>query len=287
MKTNSQLFSLADGLSELRQAISRWHLVADGQPFHTSSSVLQFVLAPGAQAMLPAVLKVALCAEERRAAKVLRWWQGKGAVRVRAFHENAVLLERACGSRSLAKMSRTGQDDAASRILCSAAAQLHARPYLPSEICLSELVPLAQWFTALISAESTNGGLFRETAAVARNLLAAPQEKVVLHGDLHHENILDAGERGWLAIDPKGLLGERGFDFANLFCNPDATTATAPGRLERQVNIVAEAAGLEHNRLLAWIAAWSGLSALWHVEDGESPAAALAVADKALRAFFP
>jgi streptomycin 6-kinase len=42
-----------------------------------------------------------------------------------------------------------------------------------------------------------------------------------LHGDLHHENVLDFGERRWLAIDPHGLHGERFFDFANIFTNPD------------------------------------------------------------------
>jgi streptomycin 6-kinase len=68
---------------------------------------------------------------------------------------------------------------------------------------------------------------------------------VVLHGDIHHGNILDAGQRGWLAIDPKGLIAERGFDFANMFCNPDLKTAVAPRRLARQASVVAEAADLD------------------------------------------
>jgi streptomycin 6-kinase len=59
-------------------------------------------------------------------------------------------------------------------------------------------------------------------------LLAEPREVGVLHGDLHHGNVLDFGVRGWLAIDPKGLLGERGFDFANIFTNP--ISQIRPGR---------------------------------------------------------
>ena len=96
--------------------------------------------------------------------------------------------------------------------------------------------------------------------------------------------MLDGGARGWLAIDPKGYVGERGFDFANVLCNPDAAMATAPGRLERQVALIAREAGLDRARLLAWVVAWAGLSAAWHLEDGTPPEAALAVARIALAA---
>jgi streptomycin 6-kinase len=103
----------------------------------------------------------------------------------------------------------------------------------------------------------------------------------VLHGDIHHGNILDFRERGWLAIDPKGVIGERGFDYANLFCNPDYETAAAPGRLRRQVEIVANAAGLEQRRLLEWVLAWAGLSAAWDLNGDTPPATALMVAEMA------
>jgi streptomycin 6-kinase len=110
-------------------------------------------------------------------------------------------------------------------------------------------------------------------------LLASEREVAVLHGDIHHRNILDFGERGWLAIDPKGYLGDRGFDYANLFCNPDHGTATAPGRLARRIEVVAAAAGLERKRLLRWILAWAGLSATWHLADGTSPQTAFMVGE--------
>jgi streptomycin 6-kinase len=121
----------------------------------------------------------------------------------------------------------------------------------------------------------------RHAAKTARELLDAPQEVGVLHGDLHHGNVLDFGPRGWLAIDPKGLVGERGFDFANIFCNPDAAVALAPGRLARQTSIVADAAGLDRTRLLQWIVACAGLSAAWIMGDGDHPVLELAVAESA------
>ncbi|MBA3414879.1 MAG: 3'-kinase, partial [Chloroflexia bacterium] len=128
------------------------------------------------------------------------------------------------------------------------------------------------------------GGVLIQSAATARGLLAAPREVGVLHGDLHHGNVLDGGPRGWLAIDPKRLLGERTFDFANIFCNPDLETATAPGRLARQAAVVAAAAGLERERLLRWVLAYAGLSAAWTLGDGDHPEIALAVAEIAAAA---
>ena len=118
------------------------------------------------------------------------------------------------------------------------------------------------------AAAARHGGILTACAATARELLASERDVVPLHGDIHHGNILDFGPRGWLAIDPKGLIGERGFDYANLFCNPEAEIAIAPGRLARQVDVVAEAAGLERRRLLKWIMAYAGLSAAWFLGMG-------------------
>jgi len=102
----------------------------------------------------------------------------------------------------------------------------------------------------------------------------------VLHGDIHHQNILDFGADGWLAIDPKGLLGEHYFDYANIFCNPNEETAMKPGRLERQARVISERAGLDYQRLLQWGLAYAGLSAAWHFEEGSNADLALNIAEK-------
>jgi streptomycin 6-kinase len=104
----------------------------------------------------------------------------------------------------------------------------------------------------------------------------------VLHGDIHHGNVLDFGERGWLAIDPKGLLGERTFDFVNILRNPDPEIALAPGRFARQVRLIAEFANVDRARLLGWTIALTGLSAAWFLEEGERPTVDLAVMEIAL-----
>ena len=193
--------------------LARWGLTPDGAPIATRSSDLL----PVRRAGVPAMLKIAREAEERWGGLLMSWWGGDGAARVLAQEGDALLLERATGKGSLVEMARGGRDDEASRIICAVAARLHAPRGCPPP----ELIPLPRWFAALEPAAARHGGILSLAAATARELLAEPQEVVVLHGDIHHGNVLDFGPRGWLAIDPKRLAGERGFDFANLFCNPD------------------------------------------------------------------
>ncbi|APA68261.1 aminoglycoside phosphotransferase family protein [Janthinobacterium sp. 1_2014MBL_MicDiv] len=267
-----------DYRNRIADYLQQWSLQADGLPVHTHGACLLPVLRGGQ----PAMLKLSAGGDEGRAGAVLRWWDGEGAVRVLAASpdDDVLLLERAPGSRALDALAHAGEagDAAATGILCAVAARLHApRPVAPA------LPALSGCFAALATA-AAHGGVFSACHAVAQDLLAAPQDSVVLHGDLHHGNVLDGGARGWLAIDPKGYVGERGFDFANILCNPDAALATAPGRLQRQVSVIAGEARLDPARLVAWVAAWAGLSAAWHLEDGTPPQTALAVAAIALGA---
>jgi streptomycin 6-kinase len=144
---------------------------------------------------------------------------------------------------------------------------------------LSELVPLPVWFRSLETAAGREGGFFARGHLVAQLLLDAPRDPVALHGDIHYDNILDGGSRGWLVIDPKGLAGERGFDYANIFCNPDLTVAGSPERLSRQVRLIAGWARIEVQRLLRWIIAWAALSASWMLEDGIDPVLPITVGE--------
>lgn len=80
----------------------------------------------------------------------------------------------------------------------------------------------------------------------------------------------------------KDCSGEHVFDFANIFCNSNHAVAAASGRLLQQVDLISEAAQLNRERLLRWIASWAGLSTVWHLEDGDSPDTALTIATIAL-----
>ncbi|MCY1337200.1 Aminoglycoside/hydroxyurea antibiotic resistance kinase [compost metagenome] len=245
--------------------MTKWSLQPDGAPIRTPGSDLLPVRHEG----LPAMLKIARDSEEKVGALLMCWWAGEGAARVYRHEGDALLMERATGPGSLMRMALQGEDDEASRIACATIAHLHAPRATPAP----RLVPLEEWFQSLWPAAQRAGGLFAHAAATARELLASPRDVVVLHGDIHHENVLDFGTRGWLAIDPKRVMGERGYDYANLICNPELPTVTQPARFTRQVAVIAAAAGLERCRLLQWVLAYAGLSAAWFLEDGDGESA--------------
>ncbi|TQI72545.1 streptomycin 6-kinase [Bosea sp. AK1] len=262
----------------------RWGLVPDGEPIRTHASHLLPVL----QGSAPAMLKLPEAEDERRGYLPLEYWNGDGAARLLARSENgeAMLIERATGRRSLAAMARSGAtgDDDATVILCEAIAALQkSRGPAPAG-----LIALDTWFRGLFPAAAKHGGMLARAAAEASMLLPAQQEILPLHADLHHDNVLDFENRGWLAIDPKAVIGDRAFEYTILFCDPDLAdpeppVAVAAGAFERRLEIVLAKSGLERQRLLRWIIAWCGLSASWFLED-EDPLAEinLAVAERAI-----
>lgn len=262
--------------------LRRWRLRPVGDARTTASSTLMPVLTSKGT---PAMLKIAHSDEEERGGELLEALDGRGVARVIRRHGEVILIERATGNGNLVRMSHAGRDDDATRILCAAATRIHeasadvlARDEPPP------LVELTTWFRHLFARADDLGAFHRRGAEIARALLDDPRDEVVLHGDLHHGNVLDFGDRGWLAIDPKALLGEAAFDSCNLLCNPSHDRALEPGRLERQFRVVVEATGLESRRLARWLAAWCALSSTWFAMDDDPALAdsAAAIGERAL-----
>lgn len=258
------------------QYLKKWQLTVDGEAFFS----LNGNLLPVRQHGVPAMLKISQASEEQAGNLLMAWWEGEGAAPVLAQEGEALLMKRAQGPASLMQMVKDGRDDEATRILCAVATRLHAPRARPAP----ELVPLEQWFESLGCAAAVHGGIFEHSAKAADELLATARDVVVLHGDIHHGNVLDFGPSGWLAIDPKGVYGERGFDYANILCNPDSASALAPGAFARRIALIAAASGIDRRRLLQWVLAWAGLSAAWMLEDNLEPGSRLEIAQLAASA---
>ncbi|TWI34978.1 aminoglycoside phosphotransferase family protein [Paracoccus sulfuroxidans] len=250
-------------MSDAGPWLDRWRLDVDGPTIRTANALLLPVRRDTAELML----KLALTEDERLGFDLLEWWGGAGAVPVLERDGPALLMPRASGSRDLAQMARQGQDDLAMGLLCAVANRLHAHRAPPP----AHLVPLDQWFRELPAAVAAHGGILQDSLQQMQELLPDQQQVVPLHGDLHHANVLDFNGE-WLAIDAKALIGERVFDFAVMFGNPDLDdpaqpVALLPGVLDRRLAVVCREAGLDRERLLRWLLAWSGLSAAWFLGD--------------------
>jgi len=118
------------------------------------------------------------------------------------------------------------------------------------------------------------------------DLIASMQESVLVHGDLHHGNVLSAKREPWLVIDPKGVAAEPAYETAAMLQNPpDLLKRTGVNQIvERRIKIMAEQLGIEGRRILHWGIAQTVLSAVWGWEDEDRQALeyGLAMAGKLL-----
>ncbi len=92
---------------------------------------------------------------------------------------------------------------------------------------------------------------------------------MLLHGDVHPQNILKSERQPWLAIDPKGVAGDRMYDAADFLCSIPRIGEETQRRqfLERRLSLMAEALGFDRQRILVWSLALSVLSGWWSYED--------------------
>lgn len=203
--------------------------------------------------------------EEQRGALSLRYFDGRGAVRLLRHDEGAQVMEYASGD-ALVTLVERGEDERATRIIAQVISRLHR---VPQDAPYDGLVPLDRWFGALFAQAAADRqagveSIYVRSAALAERLLADPRDVRALHGDIQHYNIRQS-PRGWLAFDPKGLVGERTYDCANTLCNPGLPELVFnETRLLTNAAILADLLALDRWRVLAFTYAWSCLNAsMW------------------------
>ncbi len=214
----------------------------------------------------------------------LRFYDGQGCVRLLDADEaqGAMLLERLRPGTELITLEDDGQ---AAAIAAQVIRELW-RP-LPPNHPFPTVACWGQGFTRL--RERFQGGtgpfspeLVARAEGIFAEYLASMAEPVLLHGDLHQYNILASTRRPWLALDPKGIVGEPAYEPGAFLRNPlpELLTWSRPARaLARRIDIFAEILELERERLLGWGMAQAVLSAWWSYEDhghGWEPAMACA-----------
>lgn len=236
------------------------------------SRIWKVRLADGSLAIVKDLKPLHDVADELRGAHYLSWRNGAGAVRLLGLEGRQMLLEYG-GERLLLDELRERGDDAATDIAAEMLRTLHAPSDMPPP---ADLQPLRERFEALFQRAETDrkagrASLYVEASEVADRLLADPRDIRPLHGDLHHENVM-SGPRGWLAIDPKGVLGDPAFDTANFFYNPlgHDDLCRDPTRIAHMAGVFAKTIGQDEGAILDHAFAYGCLSAAWHAEDANT-----------------
>ena len=259
-----------------------WNLTPDGAEIVTPRARLFPVRRDGQPAILKALSDVS---DETDAPRALAHFAGRRAVRVLAEADRVVLLERAVPGTPLTELVAAGRDDEATAIIADIAAALHHGD--PPD----GFATIGTWADAFRRQRERGPhpllppAMLDRAETLYRDLAASQGRRFLLHGDLHHENIL-RGERGWLVVDPKGLVGEAAYEVVMSLGNPH-TLWPYPGDrnvMARRVAIFAERLALDRDRILNWAFAHMVLGACWHIEDGNPDAdvgRSLAMADVA------
>lgn len=264
--------------------LTEWGLEVDGTPWWGECAIVLPVRRRRERLVLKVTWPHAEADQEHLA---LRAWNGRGAVRLVAADPSAftMLLERLDGDRDLTSLPIL---DA-----CEVVGGLFRRldqPALPQLPRLSEQA--TRWAEQLRTPPAT---VPRRLAAQTRSLIAdlvgdGDRDTRLVHSDLHYANVLAAARESWLAIDPKPMAAEWAYAVAPAVWNRAEEASRAHNlriHLRLRADVVAEAAGLDEDRVRAWTFVRLVVNAMWAADhlpssadfQGRMIAAAKAFAD--------
>ncbi len=247
-----------------------WRVETARQIADTIAGTVYDVTRAGDERDIVKVLKPKALEDSLRGADFLAWRDGVGCVQLIARSGNILLMEHA-GTVTLRDRIASHGDRDATMIAAAVLTEYHgASDRQPP----ASLQPLARYFESLFrkaeqDRRAGRDSSYLEGARVAEQLLACQQGIKPLHGDLHHENIM-LSPRGWIVIDPAGLIGDPALDVANMFSNPlDRFDLTRDEeRIAWMAQVFADTLNRDVRTILRYAFAYGCLSAAWHEEDG-------------------
>jgi len=248
----------------------RWHLTLDTPFPHISFHfVIPGVRDDGTQVVVKAHSPTGEFAEELEA---LRLFAGHGMTQLLAYDANdeVLLLERLRPGISLRKM----EDDEQAISIAATVMQHLWRP-APSVHPFATVEKWGRGFVRLRQHYHGGNGpfpkaLLEEAETLYAELSTSMAKPVLLHGDLHQDNILSSERDGWLAIDPKGLIGETAYETGALLRNflPELLELPNPKRtLTRRIDQLAEDLRFDRARIRGWGLSQAVLAVWWGIED--------------------
>jgi streptomycin 6-kinase len=247
-----------------RDLVEEWELTVDGESSHGYCSLV----VPVRRGAEPAVLKLTFADDEgEHEALALQRLGGAGAVRLlRADpHRGALLLER---------LHRTDLDSLPVLDACEVVAGLSRRIHVPALPQLRRVTDYLDRWTPQLRALPRDAPiphrLVEQTLSLVSDLFTDPGPGVMLHGDLHFQNVLAADREPWLVIDPKPMAGDPHYEPAPMLWNRwDETLATGDVRfaLRRRFHTLVDAAGLDEELARDWVVVRMVYNMVWELDD--------------------
>lgn len=245
-----------------------WGLTLESPVTNLSYNYVLHVTTPN---NIPYILKIGLPGFDfSNEIRTLQLYNGQGCARlVRADEERgAMLLENLQPGKMLCTEI---DEEAVIRIFCQVWKQIR-RP-LPND---REFPTILHWASVFERYEgqypANDGPIPHAWIQMAVRYLQEVQETTeneLLHGDLHHENILYSNERGWLAIDPKGVAGSPYCDVVSFMINHLFTKPDPEALLKLRAEMISEHLQLNREKLLKAAISMSTLYACWGLEDND------------------
>src|SRR5262245_36556527 len=259
-------------LKRLRRHAADWRVDID-DPFETESSLIAFGTRAGEQVVLKVTRRPG---DEWYSGEILQAFNGSGFVRVYQHAPGVVLLERLRPGRSLVELSLNGSDEDATEILADVMARMRLIEHQQTSNIDSHGVPTvhdwARGFARYAAGDNQRipKDLVDASQHIFLQLCSSQSRPRLLHGDLQHYNVLFDSNRGWLAIDPKGVFGELEYEVGAMMRNPVECPDLFLSRetIERRLKQLATRLNLDQERALRWTFAQAVLSAIWSIEDG-------------------
>jgi len=266
----SDLPTVVDKLRDL------WKLTniqpVDNMSFH-------FVAKTMTESNLPVVLKIGfdktVVEGEMRA---LKFFNGHAAIELIDHHTdyNALLLQQAVPGNSLKSLYPLEYDyvmDAyiktMKKLHNQRLSEHHSFPYI------------REWLSAIDQANSDKlpMALLNKAIQLKNNLLTTSKNELLLHGDLHHDNILNNGNE-WIIIDPKGVVGEAEFEIAafDFIHSTELKNSDLRNLFNTRIQLISEKSNLDFQRIKDWVFVRLILSASWSMEDKSDPSWAIHLA---------
>jgi len=256
-------------LDRIQKHAREWRVAVEDS-FETATSAIAF----GKHHQKPVVLKVVKRpGDEWRSGEILEAFDGGGIVRVYEHAPGAVLMERLRPGNSLASLALNGRDEEATEILGAVIQQMSAIERSSSDE--SSFTTVHDWaggFERYIASgdKKIPRHLVEAGQRIYLHLCASLRQPRLLHGDLQHYNVLFDSDRGWVAIDPKGVVGDLEYELGAILRNPfeQPDLFLSVMTIEKRLKQLTSRLSLDLERARAWVFAQAVLSAIWDIEDG-------------------